>query len=123
MQRIILGLKREDRISNEEMWRRTGMQTVNHMACYHLLMEMHNVMKSGASETLHDCFTNVDKSDRVTRSQTSEAVKVPKKDKTNGFTYFGGKLWNSIPDEYKDLNPGSYKRAIKSWITDNIPLS
>ena len=30
VQRIILGIKREDRVRNEDLWARTKMQTVNH---------------------------------------------------------------------------------------------
>ena len=99
------------------------MQTVNHMACNHILMEMFNIEKGGASESLRDSLKQVNKSDRVTRSQTTETVKVPTKDKTNGFTYYGAKLWNRLPEEYKCLKPGSFKRIIKKWITDNIPLT
>ena len=81
------------------------------------------IEKGGASETLQDCLKQMDKTDRVTRSQTSENVRVPKKDKTNGFTYYGAKLWNRLPEEYKSLKQGSYKRVIKKWIIDNIPLA
>ena len=46
MQRIIMGLKRDDRVRNEDLWKLTGMMTVNHMAVYHNLMEMFNIMKT-----------------------------------------------------------------------------
>ena len=123
MQRIVLGVRRSDRVTNEELWRKTGMQSVNHMACNHLLMKMQNIVKGGASETLNNNLKQIDKSDRITRSQTTETVRVPAKDKTNGFTYYGAKLWNKIPEEYKSLKAGSYKRVIKKWIIDNIPLA
>ena len=54
-------------------------------------------------------------------SQTKNTVKVPVKDKKNGFNYYGAKLWNRIPNEFKSLNPESFKRALKTWIVDNIP--
>ena len=123
MQRIILGIKREDRVRNEDVWERSKMQTVNHMACYHNLMEMHNIIRGGASETLHESLRQSDRSDRVTRSQTTDTVKIPMKSRNNGFTYFGAKLWNRIPEEYKNLKSGSFKTAVKEWITDNIPLA
>ena len=84
-------------------------------------MEMHNIIKGGASETLHDSFKSVEKSDRVRRRQTTHTLKIPMKDKRNGFTYYGAKLWNSIPEEYKNLTTGSFKAAVKKWISENIP--
>ena len=115
MQHLIVVIKREDRVRNEDLWARTKMQTVNHMACYHNLMEMFNIIKGGASETLHDSFKQLDKSDRVTRSQTTETVKIPKNNRNNGFTYFGAKLWNKIPEEFKKMKPESFKTSIKKW--------
>ena len=116
-----MGLKRDDRVRNEDLWKLTGMMTVNHMAVYHNLMEMFNIMKSGASESIEETLKITNRSDRITRSQTTNTVRVPRNTKNNGFTYYGAKLWNRIPEEYKTLQSASFKRAIKTWISENIP--
>ena len=67
MQRIILGLKRQDRIRNEERWKLTGMMTVNHMSTYHNLVEMYNIIKSGASESIQESLRVTNRSDRIKR--------------------------------------------------------
>ena len=95
------------------------MQTVNHMAVSHNIMEMYNIIQNGASESILSSLTDDHKSDRITRSQ-STYTEGTKKDKMNGFTYYGAKLWNKLPDEFKGLNHESFKRAIKKWIIDNI---
>ena len=121
MQRVILGIKKEDRVRNEELWRMTGMTTVNHMAVFHTIMEMYNIIQNGASESIKRSLEENNKTDRITRSQTTNTARVPKKDKKNGFTYYGAKLWNVLPEEFKRLNPDSFKRAVKQWIVTNIP--
>ena len=91
------------------------------MAVYHNLMEMYNIITSGASESIEESLIVKNKSDRITRSQTTNTVKVPRNSKNNGFTYYGAKLWNRILEEYKSLKSTSFKAAIKTWITENIP--
>ena len=117
-----MGIKKEDKVRNEDLWSLSGMQTVNHMAVYHTIREMYNIVQNGASESIRNSLMERNVSDRLTRSQTTNTVKVPKKDKKNGFTYHGAKLWNRIPEEFKNLNSDSFKRAIKKWILENTPL-
>ena len=51
-------------------------------------------------------------------------VKVPKIDhvKCQGLSWFGAKLWNSLPEEIKAIQkPNVFKDKVKEYISNHIP--
>jgi hypothetical protein len=122
--RITLGYKMKDHIRREKIWEESGMMTINHMVCYHLIMETNNVIKFSASEELRERLIRHNDSQHVTRTKTRGDLMVPENvEKLNGFTYYGAKLWNRLPMNLREtLSVGAFKNGAKKWLKKNIPL-
>ena len=51
-------------------------------------------------------------------------VKVPRVDhvRCQGFSWYGAKFWNSLPEEIKAINnPDAFKIKVNEFIWENIP--
>ena len=148
--RIITGKKVKDKVSIESLRKSTGTTSVNHLICYHILMDMYNILKDNTSATLKEMFTEkLGSSNITTRSATQNKVTAPVNyGRNNDFSYYGPTLWNLLPDHIrnakierpeatdkqltnkektlnKQKSKATLKKAFKSninkWISQNIP--
>ena len=121
MIRMIFGFRMEDKVNMEELREKIGMQSVNQMNCYHVLLEAFNVIRNGSS-------VNIQEKWKITNNQYSKRrlnnVKVPivKHTRCEGFTFYGAKFWNNLPEDLKAIeNPDVFKVKVKEFILETIP--
>ena len=98
-----------------------GMLSVNQMNCYHVLLEAFNVIRHGSSVKIQEKW-------KMTNNQYSNRrvnnVKVPKVIHTRceGFSFYGAKFWNSLPEELKAITkPDIFKVKLKEFIWETFP--
>ena len=122
MLRMIFNYRKQDRINMEELRTEIGMFSVNQMNIYHTLIEAFNVINYGSAENIQELW--MPKLQRHYSNRRMLDVKVPKVDhiRCRGFTWYGAKLWNKLPDSIKEIkNPDLFKTGIKQHIWDTIP--
>ena len=98
------------------------MFSVNQMNCYHVLIEAFNVIRYGSSKRIQEKW--IGNSTSHYSSRRSNNVKVPRVDhvRCEGFSFYGAKMWNSLPEEIKATeNSDNFKVKIKNWIWERIP--
>ena len=103
MMRIITGKKCKDKVSIKYLRDTTKTTSVNHVACYHILMETYGVIHEGTSADLKKLLTHsINTHSMNTRSATQLKVSEPdNKGRKNDFVYYGAKLWNLIPESLR----------------------
>ena len=98
------------------------MFSINQMNIYHVLLEAFNIINNGSAEKIQEKWMPGIEKHYSNRRQFD--VKVPSVDhvRCQGFTWFGAKLWNSLPEEIKSIkNPDTFKMKIKNYIWEKIP--
>ena len=99
------------------------MMSINQLSCYHVAMEMYNIINLKSSDLLHDEF-KVEQGRYNLRCLEDGKVKVPEKMKKSctGFSYVGPKLWNHLPAHIRKTTIKSiFKNKMKDWIWEFIP--
>ena len=69
-------------------------------------------------------WIKVQKNEYTLRSSIKNDLKIPEKPKAKcmNFTYYGSKLFNSLPSNIKEAkNPSVFKTLIRNYIWKNIP--
>ena len=106
----------------EKLRTKIGMFSVNQLNCYHVLIEAFNVIRYGSSKTIQDKWTL--NSGNPYSNRRIHNVKVPRVNhvKYQGFSWYGAKMWNQLPEEIKAIEkPKLFKERVKEYIRDNIP--
>ena len=122
MLRMIFGYRMQDMVNMEELREKVGIYSVNQLNCYHVLIEAFNIIRFGSSSVIQEKW--LQKSNSGYSSRRPNDVKVPKVDhkRCQGFSWFGAKLWNSLPEEIKAIQkPSVFKSKIKEYISNHIP--
>ena len=99
-----------------------GMFSVNQLNCYHVIMEAFNVIHFGSSNTIQEKWKP--NNERPYSNRRKNNVQVPRVNhvKCQGFSWYGAKLWNSLPEEIKTINePKLFQIKIKKHIWESIP--
>ena len=123
MLRMLIGHSRQSHTNMQELREEMKIMSVNQISCYHVAIEMFNIIVNGSSKSLQDEF-KLEQRGYPLRSLEDGQVKVPQKGKKSctGFSYTGPKLWNYLPSEIRTTdNRDEFKAKIKSWIWTNIP--
>ena len=98
--------------------------SINQLSCYHVAMEMYNIINHSSSDLLKEEF-KLEQRRYELRCLEDGKVKVPEKGKKNctGFSYIGPKLWNHLPGHvWKTTIKGIFKAKLKDWIWDVFGL-
>ena len=113
--RIITGKKCRDKVSIKSLRKTTGTTSVNHLLCYHILMDMFNILKDTASATMKEMLTKkLGNSNITTRSTTQNKVTAPVNyGKKNDFAYYGATLWNLLPEHIRNAETAEQIRNAK----------
>ena len=99
------------------------IMSVNQLSCYHVAMEMYNVINHSSSDLLQEIF-KIEQGRYQLRCLEDGKVKVPEKGKKSctGFSYIGPKMWNYLPSHIRKTNIREiFKEKIKDWIWEEIP--
>ena len=123
MLRMLIGHSRQSHINMQKLREEKKVMSVNQISCYHVAIEMFNIIHNGSSNSLQKEF-KLEQRGYQLRSLEDGKVKVPQKGKKSctGFSYSGPKLWNHLPSEMRTTNKREeFKAKIKDWIWTNIP--
>ncbi len=126
MMRMIMGVRKSDRMPIEELLKTTNFMSVNQMTAQHTLGEMFNIVHHVTIPSIHSSIMR-DPASIVhqTRSTTRAEVSVPliRKEKMKGFSSQGPKLWNMLPmDVRAKEKKETFKKAIKCWVKKSLPI-
>ena len=123
MIRLLIGKNRKSQTNMEKTRHKLKIMSVNQLSCYHVAIEMFNVINNMSSETLHEEMKMVSTGYNL-RGLEEGKVKVPEKGKKscNGFHYIGPKLWNFLPGHIRKTTiKNIFKAKLKDFIWENIP--
>ena len=116
MLRVIFGYKLEDQINMEKLRTNIGMFSVNQLNCYHVLMEAFNVVNFGSSNTIQEKWKP--NNERPYSNRRKNNVQVPRVNnvKCQGFSWYGAKLWNSLPPHViESKNLRIFEGNLQGW--------
>ena len=122
MLRVIFGFNLEDKVNMEKLRKKIGMFSVNQLNCYHVLVEAFNVINYGSSNKIQEKW--MPNNEKSYSNRREHNVKVPRVDhvKCEGFTLYGAKMWNQLPEEIKLIKePKLFQSRVKEYLWNNIP--
>ena len=117
------GKSRKSHTNMQKLREELKIMSINQLSCYHVAMEMYNIINHSSSDLLHEEF-KVEQSRYNLRCHEDGTVKVPEKMKKSctGFSYIGPKLWNHLPGHIRKTTiRGIFKDKMKDWIWESIP--
>ena len=97
LRRLIEGFRRSSHTNMKGLREKLKIMSVNQLSCYHVAIEMFNIVNNASSDSLQRKMTIEPKGYQL-RSLEDGQVKVPEKGKKScqGFSYNGPKLWNTL---------------------------
>ena len=120
-----LALTEKERVSTEELLRRTQSLSIQQIIAFHTLVTIHKVLISNKPTYLAERLPLVDQ-ERALRSNSSHLIAFPnyRLDVGRaGFVYRGGRLFNSLPKILREeKNPTSFKNKVREWVTKNVVI-
>ena len=79
------------------------------------------VIQFGSSEKIQEKWLK--KNNNAYSNRRMNNVEVPRveHERCKGFAWYGGKMWNQLPEDIKAINdPNSFKVKMKQYIWENI---
>ena len=123
MIRLLIGKNRNSKTNMEKTRHQLKIMSVNQLSCYHVAIEMYNIINYKSSDSLHEEMKLVPRGYNL-RGLEEGKVQVPEKGKKscNGFHYIGPKLWNFLPGHIRKTTiKNVFKAKLKDFIWENIP--
>ena len=99
------------------------IMSVNQISCYHVAIEMFNIIHKGSSKSIQDNL-KIEHTGYPLRSMEDGQVKESFRGKKSctGFSYDGPKLWNYLPLHVRKTEEiKQFKFLLKNWIWSDIP--
>ena len=121
--RLMEGKTRSSHTNMQKLREDLKFMSVNQLSCYHVAMEMYNVINNSSSDLLKEEF-KIEQRRYELRCLDEGKVKVPEKGKKSctGFSYLGPKLWNYLPGHIRKTTIREiFKDKLKDWIWEEIP--
>ena len=108
--------KSDNRRNRIEMYEQLGWLTVAQLTAYHTLLSIHRIRKTNEPEDLALILDNENRNNKIIIPMSRLTLY------RRSFIYRGISCWNTLPDNIKNIQKsGSFKRAAKKWITENMP--
>ena len=123
MIRLLMGKSRRNHTNMEKARHQRKIMSVNQLSCYHVAIEMYNIINHKSSDSLHKEMKMVPRGYNL-RGLEEGKVNVPEKGKKscNGFHYIGPKLWNFLPGHIRKTTiKNIFKDKLKDFIWEHIP--
>ena len=117
------GKTRGDHTNMKRLREELKIMSVNQLSCYHVAIEMFNIINNSSSEPLQRKM-KIEQRGYQLRSLEDGQVKVPDKGKKScqGFSYNGPKLWNQLPSHIRKTTIRDiFKDKLKDYIWEEIP--
>ena len=119
MIRLLIGKSRKSQTNMEKARHQLKIMSVNQLSCYHVAIEMYNIMNNMSSVSLHKEMKMVPRGYNL---RGLEEGKVLMPESCNGFHYIGPKLWNFLPGHIRKTTiKNIFKEKLKDFIWENIP--
>ena len=121
--RLMQGKTRKNHTNMQNLRENIKAMSVNQLSCYHVAIEMYNIINHKSSDSLHKEMKMVPRGYNL-RGLEDGKVKVPEKGKKscNGFHYIGPKLWNFLPEHIRKTTiKNIFKDKLKDFIWEQIP--
>ena len=100
----------------EPMFDRLGWLSVNQLVTYHTVLQVFKIRKSQEPEYLYDILGIDNRNGHIIVTNTG--LSLAKK----SFTFRGSELWNNLPSDIRKIQKiGTFKKACRDWVKDNIP--
>ena len=118
MIRLLIGKNRKSQTNMEKARHQLKIMSVNQLSCYHVALEMYNIINHKSSDSLHEEMKMVPKGYNL-RGIEEGKVLVPERGKKscNGFHYIGPKLWNFLPEHIRKTTVKNiFKDKVKDFI-------
>ena len=121
--RILNNKTRGDHTNMKKLREELKIMSVNQLSCYHVAIEMFNIINNASSEHLQRKM-KIEQKGYQLRSQEDGTVKVPVKGKKSctGFSYYGPKWWNYLPGHIRKTTIRDiFKEKLMEFIWEEIP--
>ena len=119
-------------MSTEEQLNQTGQLSVRQLAVYHTAMQVKKILTHRQPEYLFRRLTGKEKTNthryllrQKTRENRVEEIQLPDTRSSllcKSFLYRGGEEYNKLPKELRDEPLKSFKKQIRIWVKENIPI-
>ena len=118
LNRVLMGVKRSDRIRNKDLSEMTGLQTVNQIACTQMLHELRKIIVEGSIPEMQAALLNKLQNSRDTRAKSDFKLTVPEGASRNSFIQGAVKLWNAAPQSLRDAReyPKEFKAMTGTFV-------
>ena len=105
--RLMQGKRRQSHTNMQKLREELKFMSINQLSCYHVAMEMYNIINHSSSDLLKEEF-KIEKGRYELRCLNDGKVKAPEKGKKNctGFSYIGPKFWNYLPCHIRKTTTG-----------------
>ena len=123
MLRVLNGKTRSDHTNMTKLREELKIMSVNQMSCYHVAIEMYNIINNASSDSLQRKM-RIEQRGYNLRSLEDGKVKVPEKGKKSctGFSHYGPKWWNHLPSHIRKTTIRDiFKEKLKEFIWEEIP--
>ena len=98
------------------MYDRLGWLTVSQLVCYHSVITVFKIRKSGEPEYLARKLNYDNRLGKIIIPNT--ALSLAKR----SFTYRAAQQWNILPSSIRNvIQVGNFKKELRKWILNNVP--
>ena len=124
MMRLINGHTRAEQVNMKTLRETHETLSVNQLTCYHIALEMHNVIWRNSSWPLKQKIQQLKDGSYRFRSESRGDLVVPMRPSRGcaGFSYKGPIIWNKMPKGLREVyEPEQFRKQLKPWIRTTIP--
>ena len=114
-------------LKNKEQLNQAGQLSVRQLASYHTMMHVKKILTYKQPEYLYRKLSeNVILHDYNLRQRNDEELVVANTKSSlamSSFVYRGIQGFNNLPKEIRDEPPKRFKKLLRTWVRDNIPIT
>ena len=119
LNRLLMGVRRSDRIRNKDLSEMTGLQTINQIASSQALQELRKILVEGSVPDIQMALIKrIESNGYNTRATEDFKLTAPL---LSGGDFLSGaiKLWNAAPQALRDArnNPSAFKVQTKLFVS------
>ena len=124
MLRLFNGHTRAAQVNMRTLREDQQILSVNQLACYHIALEMHNVIWRNSSYPLKQKIQQLKEGCYRFRSESRGDLIIPRRPSRGcaGFSYMGPIIWNKMSKRLREVfEPDPFRKELKHWIREAIP--
>ena len=117
MLRLINGHTRAEQVNMKTLRKEQQIISVNQLACYHIALEMHNVLWRNSSYPLKQKIQQLKEGSYRFRSESRGDLIIPMRPSRGctGFSYIGPIIWNKMSKRLREVyEPDPFRKELKT---------